>query len=140
MWLVFAASAVLGMGHLCFTIGGQTAIARYAADRDLDKGFGWFTAAFSAGQMIGPALGGWIVGHGSDVASPERMAAVNESLWIGVMVTVLAAPLLAFRLGPASQRPSENALPDDAAAAVSYTHLTLPTKSDECRSRWSPYH
>ena len=23
---------------------------------------------------------------------------------------------------------------------VSYTHLTLPTKSDECRSRWSPYH
>ena len=25
-------------------------------------------------------------------------------------------------------------------AAVSYTHLTLPTKEDECRSRWSPYH
>ena len=24
--------------------------------------------------------------------------------------------------------------------AVSYTHLTLTTKSDECRSRWSPYH
>ena len=23
--------------------------------------------------------------------------------------------------------------------AVSYTHLTLPTKSDECRSRWSTY-
>ena len=26
------------------------------------------------------------------------------------------------------------------ANPVSYTHLTLPTKSDECRSRWSPYH
>ena len=25
-------------------------------------------------------------------------------------------------------------------AAVSYTHLTLPTKAVECRSRWSPYH
>ena len=25
-------------------------------------------------------------------------------------------------------------------ASVSYTHLTLPTKSDEWRSRWSPYH
>ena len=24
--------------------------------------------------------------------------------------------------------------------SVSYTHLTLPTKEDECRSRWSPYH
>ena len=26
------------------------------------------------------------------------------------------------------------------AAAVSYTHLTLPTIHVECRSRWSPYH
>ncbi|QMS55934.1 MFS transporter [Kocuria varians] len=124
VWFVFAASAVLGMGHLCFTIGGQTAIARYAADRDLDKGFGWFTAAFSAGQMIGPALGGWIVGHGSDVASPERLAAVNESLWIGVLVTVAAAPLLAFRLGPASRRPGAGAPPDDDAAASPTPHGT----------------
>ena len=23
---------------------------------------------------------------------------------------------------------------------VSYTHLTLPTMSTTCRSRWSPYH
>ena len=23
---------------------------------------------------------------------------------------------------------------------VSYTHLTLPTKYNSCRSRWSPYH
>ncbi|KUP26869.1 MFS transporter [Kocuria rhizophila] len=115
VWLIFAASAVLGMGHLCFTIGGQTAIARYAADRDLDKGFGWFTAAFSAGQMIGPALGGWIVGHGSDVVSPERLAAVNESLWIGVLVTVAAAPLLAFRLGPASARLGGGAPSDEGA-------------------------
>ena len=26
------------------------------------------------------------------------------------------------------------------AAAVSYTHLTLPTRACRCRSRWSPYH
>ena len=25
-------------------------------------------------------------------------------------------------------------------AAVSYTHLTLPTNISRCRSRWSPYH
>ena len=25
-------------------------------------------------------------------------------------------------------------------AAVSYTHLTLPTNTSQCRSRWSPYH
>ena len=26
------------------------------------------------------------------------------------------------------------------AGPVSYTHLTLPTKTHQCRSRWSPYH
>ena len=26
------------------------------------------------------------------------------------------------------------------AMSVSYTHLTLPTKLEWCRSRWSPYH
>ncbi|MDO4917945.1 MFS transporter [Kocuria sp.] len=136
VWLVFVASAVLGMGHLCFTIGGQTAIARYAVDRDLDKGFGWFTAAFSAGQMIGPALGGWIVGHGSDVASPERLGAVNESLWIGVLVTVLAAPLLAVRFGPTPARradlgaatsPDNDNDNDAADAATADHHCTRPS-------------
>ena len=28
----------------------------------------------------------------------------------------------------------------DSLAAVSYTHLTLPTTRLVCRSRWSPYH
>ena len=27
-----------------------------------------------------------------------------------------------------------------AAISVSYTHLTLPTNTVTCRSRWSPYH
>ena len=29
---------------------------------------------------------------------------------------------------------------EDIQAAVSYTHLTLPTTQQLCRSRWSPYH
>ena len=28
----------------------------------------------------------------------------------------------------------------DRKIAVSYTHLTLPTTQQLCRSRWSPYH
>ena len=97
VWAVVMASVVLGMGHLCFTIGGQAAIARYAADRDLDKGFGWFTAAFSAGQMIGPALGGWLVGQSASVESTERLADVNQAMWIGTALSLLAVPLLIFR-------------------------------------------
>ena len=29
---------------------------------------------------------------------------------------------------------------DWCTVSVSYTHLTLPTRRDSCRSRWSPYH
>ena len=36
---------------------------------------------------------------------------------------------------------AEDGLPfTDDYLAVSYTHLTLPTKPMMCRSRWSPYH
>ena len=28
----------------------------------------------------------------------------------------------------------------EGCTPVSYTHLTLPTNSYTCRSRWSPYH
>ena len=30
--------------------------------------------------------------------------------------------------------------PNYSTTTVSYTHLTLPTKLEWCRSRWSPYH
>ena len=34
----------------------------------------------------------------------------------------------------------EEDIDEYTSEAVSYTHLTLPTKFLECRSRWSPYH
>ena len=34
----------------------------------------------------------------------------------------------------------ENLLHETKSESVSYTHLTLPTKYNSCRSRWSPYH
>ena len=34
----------------------------------------------------------------------------------------------------------EEMLRETTHEAVSYTHLTLPTKQVQCRSRWSPYH
>ena len=35
---------------------------------------------------------------------------------------------------------SFNEYSDFNADPVSYTHLTLPTNTSQCRSRWSPYH
>lgn len=111
IWAIVGASAVLGMGHLCFTIGGQASIARYAADRDLDKGFGWFTAAFSAGQMAGPILGGALVGSGAVAGSPERLAQIDLALWVGAGLSVLVLPLMA-------RRPASRPTPPATAAAA----------------------
>lgn len=114
--LVAVASALLGMGHLVFTIAGQSAVARFSPPDQLDKGFGWFTAAFSAGQLVGPLLVGVLLGTGSDVASPERVADITLSLWIGAGLSVLVVPVMLLRR-PASGAAGTPARTDDAAAA-----------------------
>ena len=43
-------------------------------------------------------------------------------------------------VGAELQRDYRDAMRNFDTVPVSYTHLTLPTKEDECRSRWSPYH
>lgn len=99
---VFAASALLGLGHLVFTISGQTAVARYSRPERMDAGFGWFTAAFSAGQFLGPAAGGWLVEH----------LAPTATLWIGAVVAAAGSLLFVVPL-PGTRR---GTLPDVAAS------------------------
>jgi MFS family permease len=90
--LVASFSAVLGMGHLVFTIGGQSFIARYAADGKLDHGFGWFTAAYSAGQLLGPLLAGFFL------SSPvPRPAAIATSMWVAAALSLLVLPVTLAR-------------------------------------------
>jgi MFS family permease len=99
---VFVASALLGLGHLVFTITGQTAVARYSPPQRMDAGFGWFTAAFSAGQFLGPVLGGWFVEH----------LGVGSTLWIGTLIS--AAGALPFLVPSA---PVGSRMPDDPSRA-----------------------
>ncbi|WP_338074449.1 MFS transporter [Kocuria rosea] len=121
--LVAVASALLGMGHLVFTIAGQSAVARFSPPDQLDKGFGWFTAAFSAGQLVGPLLVGVLLGTGSDVASPERVADITLSLWIGAGLSVLVVPVMLLRR-PASGAAGTPARNDDAAVAEQAAPVT----------------
>ncbi|MFB9776372.1 MFS transporter [Brevibacterium otitidis] len=105
--LVAVANAILGIGHLVFTIAGQSAIARYARADQLDFGFGWFTAAYSAGQMIGP-LGVTLL-LGSQAAS--RSGEVSLALWLGAIITAGAVPLMLFSsraFQPRQQDPAES--------------------------------
>lgn len=91
--LVGTASAVLGVGHLCFTIAGQAAIARFVPLSRMDAAFGWFTAAFSLGQLVGPLIAGISLGAAGDVPAASRLLDVNTALMIAGAFAVLAIPV-----------------------------------------------
>ena len=69
---------------------------------------------------IHPLLAYGVVGFGAAAYSPAKYGILTELL-------------------PAEKLVAANGW-IEGLTAVSYTHLTLPTKEDECRSRWSPYH
>lgn len=65
-------SAVTGLGHLCFVIGGQSLVARRSAPEEQDRNFGYFTIGVSLGQFIGPMAAGALIGGGDMAASSAR--------------------------------------------------------------------
>lgn len=85
------ASVLLGFGHLIFVIASQASVSRYSTDATLDKGFGWQTAGISAGQLLGPLLGGLILGNSS---GDDRMHLINISLWVGATFALISIPLM----------------------------------------------
>ena len=115
---VALARAVLGLGHLMFTIGGQSSIARFFPDSDLDKGFGWFTAAYAAGQFIGPLIGGMVLGSGTDALSAERVADISLSLWIAAGCSLLAVPFLLPSWQPKISKSASQTRPPKSKASI----------------------
>lgn len=95
---LMVASALLGIGHLMFTIGGQSMVARRSRATQMDANFGWFTAAFSVGQMLGPLLSGLVLGNTSlTQTAPDGNALasnVNLALWVGAIASIIAVPVL----------------------------------------------
>lgn len=91
--LVGVSSAVLGIGHLCFTNAGQSAIARFLPLSRMDAAFGWFTAAFSLGQLVGPLVAGLAMGSAGNAPAAARLMDANEALIIAGAIAVLAIPV-----------------------------------------------
>lgn len=110
--LVALASAVLGMGHLCFTIAGQAAIARFVPLSQMDAAFGWFTAAFSLGQLVGPLVAGLAMGPAGNVPAETRLTDANMALLLAGALSVIAIPVA---LG-AAVRKTSRAKPEAEAA------------------------
>lgn len=95
--VIMVSSAVLGMGHLVFTIAGQTVIGRRTSPATMDAAFGWFTAAFSVGQMAGPLISGFILGNATLAEashSADFAGRIDAALWLGAACSLLAVPVM----------------------------------------------
>lgn len=86
--LVVVANMILGLGHLLFTIAGQSSVARFSAPESLDRGFGWFTAAFAVGQLLGPLIGGIMLGEAAEAAQ------ISAVMWLGAGSALAVVPLM----------------------------------------------
>jgi MFS family permease len=128
--LVGLASAVLGVGHLCFTIAGQSAIARFVPLSRMDAAFGWFTAAFSLGQLVGPLVAGLAMGSAGNVPADTRLMDVNAALVLAGAIAVLAMPVAlgASTKERANAPKTAKAAPAKAPPSKSVAHLLgIPT-------------
>ena len=127
--LVGVASAVLGVGHLCFTIAGQSAIARFVPLSKMDAAFGWFTAAFSLGQLVGPLAAGLAMGAAGNAPADSRLMDVNAALILAGAIAVLAMPVaLGASTKERGNAPKSAETPVKAPASKSAAHLLgIPT-------------
>lgn len=134
--LVGVASAVLGLGHLCFTIAGQSAIARFLPFDQMDVAFGWFTAAFAFGQLVGPLLAGLLMGAAQGVPATDRLADANTALMFAGAICMLAVPA-AFATSvkqPTTKLTSKAASPGAAPASVAFLLGTPTVKANMAAS------
>src|SRR5437899_2115756 len=97
VWALAAASVVLGIGHLSLMLGVQNAIAAESHQGQHDARFGVFTAVVSAGQLVGPLLGGAILSSAGALrpATTDALLAAGGLGVIGVACAVRAATLRA---------------------------------------------
>ena len=85
VWALAGASVVLGLGHLSLMLGVQNAIAAESNDEQHDARFGLFTAVVSAGQLVGPLLGGLILGSAGAAMLSGTTDAMLAAAALGVV-------------------------------------------------------
>ncbi len=88
--VIAGASAVLGLGHIAFMIASQGLVARFSREDEMDRNFGWFTAAAAAGQMAGPLAGGFLLGEATGAA---LQGATSVALLVAAAAGACAIPI-----------------------------------------------
>lgn len=89
LWGLGAVNAIVGAGHIMFAIGTQTIIANAEPSSERDRRIASFTIAASVGQLIGPALGGYLA---------TRAGGSSTSVFLTAGFLALAAALMVIRV------------------------------------------
>ncbi|MBG6216037.1 MFS family permease [Arthrobacter sp. CAN_A6] len=97
--LVAVGSAGLGLGHLAFAIAAQSMIAKRSDPDSMDAGFGWFTAGFALGQMVGPLLAGVLLSNPGATTVAGRIEDIDQALLLAGLLALIAVPLILVRIG-----------------------------------------
>jgi MFS family permease len=89
------ATTALGIGHMSGTIGGQSIMAQAQSTLTRISRFGTLTTISALGQIVGPVLGGVIIGHTQDPSLASTSSALQVAAW--VFVGGLPAAAIAMR-------------------------------------------
>jgi MFS family permease len=89
------ATTALGIGHTTGTIGGQSIMAQAQSSLARISRFGALTTISALGQIVGPVLGGVIIGHSDTPDLASTSSALQVAAW--VFVAGLPAAAIAMR-------------------------------------------
>ena len=105
------ASAVLGLGHLALALGVQAVIALESDDEHHDRHFGLLGVAVSLGQLVGPLVGGVVVGDRSGgaltAATGRAMLVAAGFVAVATAFGLLAESSRAVRSAAGPERPRD---------------------------------
>ncbi len=102
---IIVSQILAGVCQLCCVLAYQTYVSSIGSSADLESNFGWYTAANSIGQLLGPVLGGLV----ADQVSYET------AFWISALLSAATAGLVS--LLPAAK---------DALKRQELVHIQLP--------------
>ncbi|WP_219806355.1 MULTISPECIES: MFS transporter [unclassified Streptomyces] len=120
---VAVAGTVLGFGHIVSMIAGQGLVARRSTDSDLDRNFGWFTAAVAVGQMTGPLIGGLVLGQGQ---AAELGTPIVHALLLAAVIAAAGAVGLVGLVRNSPRHPTGATRPAAAERPPVFSLLRTP--------------
>ena len=127
--ILAAMSGVVGGEVVLLGVIALPQLFRLKYDRKL--AIGVLTSSGALATLIPPSI--VLIVYGA-----EANVSIKDLFTAGILPGILLASLyIIYVLIRVRLNPSLGPVYD---APVSYTHLTLPTNTNACRSRWSPYH